>query len=156
LPSGLTPTAGIIPDDFEQRAAAYDARRRRTLSVRVLSAFDLEAQISSDGATWLDRQILGRAKTDPVESGFGREVIDAKRRRVQVLVARGFAERDGENRLSVRRDLLSTLEQREVARVGQELAEKRNIPFRQAKERRARLRHIQGNGAARLRQPYGR
>ena len=48
----------IIPDDFEQRAAEYDAQRRRTLSVRVLSAFDLETQISSDGATWLDRQIL--------------------------------------------------------------------------------------------------
>ncbi|MFO1096898.1 MAG: DUF3363 domain-containing protein [Xanthobacteraceae bacterium] len=124
----------IIPDDFEQRAAAYDARRRRTLSVRVLSAFNLEAQISSDGATWLDRQILGRAKADPVESGFGREVIDAKRRRVQVLIAQGLAERQGENRILVRRDLLSTLEQREVARVGQELAEKRNIPFRQAKD----------------------
>jgi Protein of unknown function (DUF3363) len=41
----------IIPEDFEQRAADYDAKRRRTLSVRVLSAFDLEAQITSDGAT---------------------------------------------------------------------------------------------------------
>ncbi len=124
----------IIPDDFEQRAAEYDAQRRRTLSVRVLSAFDLEAQVSSDGATWLDRQILGRDKSDPVESGFGQEVIDAKRQRVQVLIAQGFAERDGGNRLRVRRDLLATLEQREVTRVGQELAEKRNIPFRQAKD----------------------
>jgi hypothetical protein len=120
----------IIPDDFEQRAGGYDAQRRRTLSVRVLSAFDLEAQVSSDGATWLDRHILGRDKSDPVESGFGREVIDAKRRRVQVLIAQGFAERDGENRPRVRRDLLATLEQREVARVGQELAEKRGKPFR--------------------------
>jgi hypothetical protein len=124
----------IIPDDFEQRAADYDAQRRRTLSVRVLSAFDLEAQVSSDGATWLDRQILGRVRSDPVESGFGREVIDAKRRRVQVLIAQGLAERQGENRILVRRDLLSTLEQREVARVGQELAENRNIPFRQARD----------------------
>lgn len=124
----------IIPDDFEQRAGRYDAQRRRTLSVRVLSAFDLEAQVSSDGATWLDRHILGRDKSDPVESGFGREMIDAKRRRVQVLIAQGFAERDGENRLRVRRDLLATLEQREVTRVGQELAEKRNTPFRPASD----------------------
>lgn len=50
----------IIPEDFEQRAADYDAKRRRTLSVRVLSAFDLEAQITSDGATWLDRQLVSR------------------------------------------------------------------------------------------------
>jgi type IV secretory pathway VirD2 relaxase len=124
----------IIPDDFERRAADYDAQRRRTLSVRVLSAFDLEAQVSSDGATWLDRQILGQDQSDPVESGFGREVIDAKRQRVQVLIAQGFAERDSETRLLVRRDLLATLEQREVARVGQELAEKRNTPFRPARD----------------------
>ena len=78
----------IIPDDFEQRAAEYDAQRRRTLSVRILSAFDLGAQITSDGATGLDRQILGRDKSDPVESGFGREVIEAKRRRVQDAMGR--------------------------------------------------------------------
>ncbi|MGA7453144.1 MAG: DUF3363 domain-containing protein, partial [Rhodoplanes sp.] len=124
----------VIPDDFEQRAAEYDAQRRRTLSVRVLSAFDLEAQVGSDGATWLDRQILGRDKSDPVESGFGREVIHAKRRREQVLIAQSLAERDGENRLRVRRDLLATLEQREVTRVGQELAKKRSKPFRLAKD----------------------
>ena len=55
----------IIPDDFEQHAAGCDTQRRRTLSVRVLSAFDLEAQISSDGATWLDRQILARLRLRP-------------------------------------------------------------------------------------------
>ena len=126
----------IIPDDFEQRAAEYDAQRRRTLSVRILSAFDLGAQITSDGATWLDRQILGRDKSDPVESGFGREVIEAKRRRVQVLIAQGFAERDGQHRLRVQRDLLATLERREVimTRVGQALVEKRNNPFRPASD----------------------
>ena len=124
----------VIPEDFEQRAAEYDAQRRRTLSVRVLSAFDLEAQITSDGATWLDRQILGRDKSDPVESGFGREVIDAKNRRVQALIAQGLAERDGGDQLRIRRDLLATLEQRELTRVGQELAEKRNAPFRPAKD----------------------
>ena len=124
----------IIPEDFEQRAADYDDARKRTLSVRVLTAFDLEAQITSDGATWLDRQILRRDTADPVQFGFGREVIDAKHRRVQVLIEQGLAEREGENRLLVRRDLLATLEQREVTWVGQELAEKRGGPFRPAKD----------------------
>ncbi|MGA7452444.1 MAG: DUF3363 domain-containing protein [Rhodoplanes sp.] len=123
----------VIPEDFEQRAAEYDAQRR-TLSVRVLSGFDLEAQIASDGATWLDRQLVGRDWAQPVEGGFGQDVIDAKRRRVQVLIAQGFAERQGENRILVRRDLLATLEQREVTRVGQELAEKHGAPFRPAKD----------------------
>ena len=92
------------------------------------------SQIASDGATWLDRQLVGRDRAQPVEGGFGQDVIDAKRRRVQVLVAQGFAERQGENRILVRRDLLATLEQREVTRVGQELAVKRGAPFRPAKD----------------------
>ena len=124
----------IIPDDFEQRAADYDAQRRRTLSVRVLSAFDLEAQISVGRRDLARPPALGRDRADPMEAGFGREVIDAKHRRVQVLIEQGFAERQGENRLRVRRDLLATLEQREVTRVGQELAEKRSTPFRPAKD----------------------
>jgi hypothetical protein len=65
---------------------------------------------------WLDHQILGRDKSDPVESGFGREVIHAKRQREQVLIAQSLAKRDGENRLRVRRDLLATLERRGAPR----------------------------------------
>jgi hypothetical protein len=98
----------VIPEPFEQRAAEYDAQRRRTLSVRVLPAFDLEAQIRSDGATWLDRQLVGRDRAQPVDGGFGQDVIGAKCRRVQVLITQGFAERQGENRILVRRDLLAT------------------------------------------------
>jgi hypothetical protein len=124
----------VIPEAFEQRAAEDDAQRRRTLSVRVLPAFDLEAQIRSDGATWLDRQLVGRDRAQPVDGGFGQDVIGAKCRRVQVLITQGFAERQGENRILVRRDLLATLEQREVTRVGQVLAEKRNTPFRPASD----------------------
>lgn len=124
----------VIPEDFEQRAAEYDAQRGRTLSVRVLSACDLEAQIASDGAIRLDRQLVGRDRAQPVDGGFGQDVIDAKRQRAQVLIAQGFAERQGENRILVRRDLLATLEQREVTRVGQALAEKRDTPFRPASD----------------------
>lgn len=94
----------------------------------------MKRRSASDGATWLDRQLLRRDATDPVEFGFGREVIEAKHRRVQVLIEQGFAERAGENRILCRRDLLSTLEQREVTRVGQELADKRGTPFRTAKD----------------------
>ncbi len=50
-----------IPEDFESRAAAYDAGRNRQASVRVLSVLDLEKQIGADGATWLDRR-LGYAR----------------------------------------------------------------------------------------------
>ena len=44
-----------IPDDLVSRAAAHDAGRDSQASVRVLSPVDLNKQIGSDGATWLDR-----------------------------------------------------------------------------------------------------
>lgn len=56
----------------------------------------------------------GRDRVQPVEGGFGQAVIDAKRRRVQVLVEQGLAERAGEDRILCRRDLLAALERREV------------------------------------------
>ena len=102
----------------------------RPLSVRVLSASYLEAQIRSDGATWLDRQILRRDRVQPVESGFGEDVINAKQRRVQVLIEQGFAERGDDGSVRSRRNLLTALERREVTRVGQELAYERGLTFR--------------------------
>jgi hypothetical protein len=40
-----------IPDGFEARAQAYDAGQGRRASMRVLSAYDLDRQVTSDGAT---------------------------------------------------------------------------------------------------------
>jgi len=50
----------LIPQDFEARACAHDAARGPQIQVRVLSAYDLDRQVTSDGATWLDRQLVAR------------------------------------------------------------------------------------------------
>ncbi|MER9273461.1 DUF3363 domain-containing protein [Mesorhizobium sp. M0643] len=43
-----------IPKDLSERGKAYDADNRgKDFSIRVLSTLDLDAQIGSDGATWL-------------------------------------------------------------------------------------------------------
>src|SRR5713101_7391219 len=55
-----------LPEDFESRAAAYDAGRNRQINIRVLSTFDLERQIEAEGATWLDRRLVGRGRADLV------------------------------------------------------------------------------------------
>lgn len=47
-----------VPDDFESRAAAYDAGRNKQANIRILSAARLEQQIGADGATWLDRRLM--------------------------------------------------------------------------------------------------
>ena len=48
-----------IPDESEARAATHDAGRNSRINIRVLSTFDLERQIGSDGAAWLDRRLVG-------------------------------------------------------------------------------------------------
>ncbi len=119
-----------IPEDFESRAAAYDARRTRQASVRLLSAFDLQKQIGADGSTWLDRRMIHSEVTDLAPAGFGQEVREAIDRRREHHVEQGDATRARDGRVFYRRNLLATLREREVARVGVEMAESKGLPFR--------------------------
>ncbi|WP_408906070.1 relaxase/mobilization nuclease domain-containing protein [Nguyenibacter vanlangensis] len=121
-----------IPEDFQQKVLAYDAARAPKATVRLLSAFDLEAQIGSDGATWLDRRLVAGAGRDGdrVEAGFGGEVGDALARRQKALIDRGDASLTPEGMVRYRKNLLVTLEGREVERVGQAMAEKREKLWR--------------------------
>jgi type IV secretory pathway VirD2 relaxase len=119
-----------IPEDFETRAAAYDTKRNRQIMVRILSTFDLESQVQSDGATWLDRQLVGRNVARPARSGFGLEVIKALERRQATLVTRGYAQFAPDGQIQYRRDLLVTLERQELTQVGARLAEERQLAFR--------------------------
>ena len=119
-----------LPQDFESRAAAYDSVRNRQLNIRVLSIFDLESQIEADGATWLDRRLVGRGPADLVAAGFGQDVQQAMDRRREHLIGQGDVTRHTDGRIFYRRNLLATLEQREVIRAGTALATSRSPPFR--------------------------
>ncbi len=119
-----------IPADLEQRAARHDTDRSQMASLRVLSALDLEAQIRSDGATWLDRQLLARDPVPVALGGFGLAVEAALEHRRQHHLTHGDARRDADGGVRYRRDLLATLERRELARAGGELAATRAVPFR--------------------------
>src|SRR6185312_3750389 len=99
--------------------------------LRVLSSFDLERQIASDGATWLDRQLAARATVPVTASGFGRQVNDALGRRAQRLLEMGHATvRDGQ--ISVPQRALATLEYKEVGRAGGAMASARGRTFQPA------------------------
>ncbi len=121
-----------VPEDFESRAAAYDTGRNRQASVRVLSAFDLENQICADGSTWLDRRMLANDASDLAPAGFGQQVRDAMDQRRDHHIEQGDATRQQNGRVFYRRNLLATLREREVARVGAEMAESKALPFRAA------------------------
>lgn len=121
-----------IPQDFETRAAAYDAGRNRQANIRVLSTFDLEKQIGATGATWLDRRLVSAEASDLAPAGFGREVSDAMDRRRERHIDRGDAALQPNGGIAYRRNLLATLREREVASVGGELAATKGLPFRAA------------------------
>jgi hypothetical protein len=119
-----------IPEDFESRAAAYDAGRNRQASVRVLSVLDLEKQIGADGATWLDRRLVTPDATDLASAGFGQQVREAMDQRREHHVEHGDATRSRDGRIFYRRNLLATLREREVASFGTAMAANKSLPFR--------------------------
>jgi hypothetical protein len=119
-----------IPGDFEARAAAVETAQSRRMNLRVLSTYDLDRQINSDGATWLDRELALRNRTPLTEAGFGAEVIQALERRKDSLVDQGLAWRMPDGGVSAPKDLLARLEQQEIARVGPELAKARGLIFK--------------------------
>ncbi|MER8803543.1 DUF3363 domain-containing protein [Mesorhizobium sp. M0998] len=122
-----------IPDDIAEQGAAYDARNRgRDFTVRTLSFLDLDNQVTSDGATWLDRELASATRTPLTQVGFGRDVTEAIDRRRQSLVDMGYASRLDDGRIRAPKDLLQRLEQAEVARVGRVMAAERGLSFMKA------------------------
>ena len=112
----------LIPEDFEARAAAYETARGRNNQLRVLCAYDLDRQVTCDGATWLDRQLLSRDRGSLATGGFGAEVRQALERRTDELIRQGHASRTPQGQLRVKSDLIGTLTHQEVERVGRQLA----------------------------------
>ncbi|WP_432475289.1 DUF3363 domain-containing protein [Brucella anthropi] len=121
-----------IPEDFESRAAAYDAGRNRQANIRILSVARLEQQIGADGATWLDRRLVTPDASDLAPAGFGQQVRDAIDRRRQHHIDHGDASPGPNGGTLYRRNLLATLRAREIERIGGELAASKNLPFRAA------------------------
>ena len=123
-----------VPADIAERGMRYDLSRGGDgLAVRTLSELDLQAQVGSDGATWLDRELVSRSRTPLAGAGFGRDVADAMERRKQTLVDMGHASRLPERGLRAPADLLSRLERAEVTRIGRAMATERGLTFQQGK-----------------------
>jgi type IV secretory pathway VirD2 relaxase len=102
-----------------------DGQRRVSLAVR--SDLSLEAQVSSQGATWLDRTLLAREPIALAEGGFGAEVRDALAKRADHLATEGLARRQGP-RTVFARDLLNELRRREIDAVSAKLSAETGLP----------------------------
>jgi type IV secretory pathway VirD2 relaxase len=118
-----------VPKDLVERGRAYDLSQGGDgARIRTLSAIGLDRQIASDGATWLDRQMIADDRSDLRDCGFGREVGKAMNRRAQRLVEMGLATvKDGKIRVPV--DTVASLERREIERVGHQMARERGLTY---------------------------
>ncbi|WP_333835398.1 DUF3363 domain-containing protein, partial [Rubrimonas sp.] len=103
------------------------------LSLVGRSDLSLQAQLSADGATWLDRLALAKAHAPLSHGGFGAEVRAALERRADHLVAEGLATRSGRG-VTFARDLLATLRGRDLDAAAAKLLDQTGLTFRASAE----------------------
>ena len=125
-------TGDAKPGAIVDSRAYDDAVGRKRLSLATRSDLAIEAQISAAGATWLDRQLL--AKESAISGGgFGAELREAMDRRIDHLVERNLARRQGQRAIFAR-DLLNTLRGRELDEAISKLAADTGLTHRPSTE----------------------
>lgn len=125
--------AWIIAPDHLNRVADYERQRARAEPVVVdeLSSMPLERQVRSDGATWIDQQLVADRPEALRNSGFGGEVREAQVRRRQWLIAQGLAHEE-QDRTVYRANMISILRQRELNRVAGQLSDQLGLAYAEA------------------------
>ncbi|MFN7040816.1 MAG: DUF3363 domain-containing protein [Acidovorax temperans] len=117
-----------VPPDLLQKARAHDAQKNKGVAIELRSHLSIEKQVRAIGATWLDRQLVGNASIASGE-GFGADVRDAMRDRVDFLATQGLSEWRGQ-RVVLANDLLATLHDRELAAAGKALEKQTGRAYR--------------------------
>lgn len=121
--AGDGPIGGIV-----ELRRFEDARGRQRIALAVRSDLTLDQQVEAQGATWLDRRLVTREPVDLSRAGFGGEVRAALDRRVDTLVEQGLASRNGD-KVTLGRNLIATLRDRELERVGRHLSSETGLAY---------------------------
>lgn len=109
--------------DYLDRALEYEKLQQTRNPVRatVLSWQRLEDLPQALGATWLDRKLVGKEPDELASTGFGAEAETALRTRRQWLIEQGLAREEG-GQVRFARNMLETLEARELARTAADIS----------------------------------
>jgi type IV secretory pathway VirD2 relaxase len=113
--AGDGPIGGIV-----ELRRFEDASGRRRIALAVRSDLSLDQQVAAEGATWLDRRLVAREPLELSRAGFGAEVRTALDRRIDTLAGQGLARRD-RDKVTIGRNLVGTLRDRELDAVGRNL-----------------------------------
>jgi hypothetical protein len=121
--SRLSDGSWNVGEDYLDRALRFEVlqRSRSPVRVAVLSWQQLEGLPQALGATWLDRQLVGKEPNGLASTGFGAEVETALRARRQWLIEQGLAREEG-GQMRYARNMLRTLEERELARTAADIS----------------------------------
>lgn len=125
----------IVAPDHLERVSEYERQRARTEPVVVdkLSAMPLELQVSFDGATWIDRDLVSEKPETASNSGFGGEVREAQARRRQWLIGQGLAQEE-QGKIVYRANMMSILRQRELISVAARLSQELDLPYAETRK----------------------
>jgi type IV secretory pathway VirD2 relaxase len=121
-----------VPPDLLQKAQQHDAQKAAGLVMELRSHLPIDRQVRAIGATWLDKQLVGDGSA-LVGQGFGAQVRDAMRDRVDFLATQGLAEWRGQRAVLVN-NLLATLRDRDLAAAGKALERRTGQAYRQAQD----------------------
>lgn len=125
----------VIGADHLEKAAAFERRLVRLAPVilETHSVQPLERQVTADGATWLDRGLVGRQDLAVHDAGFGHEVKDALVQRRQWLIEQDLAKEDEAGRTVYRANLLGLLRRRELTRAATQLSGELGLAYAETK-----------------------
>jgi type IV secretory pathway VirD2 relaxase len=123
----------IIAPDHLERVATYERQRaqRQPVSIETLSHRPIDRLPTHDGATWLDRELVSPERTE-LRRGYGAVIRKALALRQQWLVEQQLADVEGDT-VFFRRNLIATLQQRELRRVAGQLSRELGLDFVQTR-----------------------
>jgi hypothetical protein len=96
--------------------------------VELRSHLPIEKQTRAVGSTWLDRQLVGEARS-LANQGFAITVRESLKVREEFLVGQGLARRRGQ-RVILARDLLATLRDRDIETTAAAIASETGLTHR--------------------------
>jgi type IV secretory pathway VirD2 relaxase len=117
-----------VPSDLMQQARQHDAQKASGLVIELRSQLPIDQQVRAIGATWLDKQLVDNASA-LAGQGFGAQVGDAMRDRVDFLATQGLAEWRGQ-RAVLANNLLATLRDKDLAATGKTLEQQTGRIYR--------------------------
>lgn len=122
-----------VPPDYLELARRHERLRARVrpVEVELLSALPLERLPDAEGATWLDRKLVGEDLEGVRESGFGREVASALALRRAWLLEQGLT-REEQGTTIFGTNLLAELQRRDLVRTAARIGDESGKEFVEA------------------------